>query len=188
MDRVDDYIWKQNIIPKKLCQQTIKEIAKKEWLKHLWYNNEKGSLNSEPNRECQMLRSTQVQQDTFAPYLIKALKEYQRIYSVYGGRSGVNWLNNLSALKFNKYHQGSMMRKHYDHIHSIFDGTKKGVPIISVIIQLNEGYKGAEFYLRDKEIPLKTGDVLFFPSNFMYWHEVKEIRKGIRYSIACWAW
>ena len=188
MDKVDDYIWKQNIIPKKLCHKTVKEISKTKWITHLWYNNEKGNLDSERTRESQMQPGNQVQQNTFAPYLIKALNEYQRTYSVYGGRSGVNWLNNLSVLKFNKYEKGSMMRKHYDHILDIFDGKKKGVPILSIIVQLNDGYKGAQFCLREKEIPLKAGDVLFFPSNFMYPHEVKEITKGVRYSIACWAW
>ena len=38
-----------------------------------------------------------------------------------------------------------------------------------------------------KEIPLKTGDILLFPSTFMYPHEVKEARKGTRYSFVSWA-
>ena len=29
----------------------------------------------------------------------------------------------------------------------------------------NDDYEGAEFYCRVKEIPLKTGDILLFPSN-----------------------
>ena len=194
MDKVEDYIWKQNIIPKELCQKTIEEIEKQRWTKHLWYSNEKDikgrdrfTLQSSKSHASQMYAGTQVQQDTFAPYLIKALREYQRIYSVYEGRTGVDWLSCLSTLKFNKYENGGMMQKHYDHIRDIFDGKKKGVPIISIIVQLNEGYEGAEFCLRNKDIPLKTGDVLFFPSNFMYPHEVKKIKKGVRYSIACWA-
>ena len=80
-----------------------------------------------------------------------------------------------------------MMRKHYDHIHSIFDGKMKGVPIISIVANLNEDYEGAEFYCRGKEIPLKTGDILLFPSTFMYPHEVKEATKGTRYSFVSWA-
>ena len=187
MDKVEDYIWKQNIIPKELCQKTVKEIEKQKWIKHLWYYNEKENLDLDLSHTSQMSTGTQVQQDIFAPYLIKALKEYQRIYSVYEGRTGVDWLSCLSTLKFNKYENGGMMQKHYDHIRDIFDGKKKGVPIISIIVQLNEGYEGAEFCLRNKDIPLKTGDVLFFPSNFMYPHEVKKIKKGVRYSIACWA-
>ncbi len=79
------------------------------------------------------------------------------------------------------------MRKHYDHIHSIFDGKMKGVPIVSIVANLNEDYEGSEFMCREKEIKLKTGDILMFPSNFMYPHEVKETTKGVRYSFVSWA-
>ena len=51
----------------------------------------------------------------------------------------------------------------------------------------NEDYEGAEFYCRGRKIELKTGDILLFPSNFMYPHEVKEAKKGVRYSFVSWA-
>jgi len=71
------------------------------------------------------------------------------------------------------------MRKHYDHIHSIFDGKHKGVPILSLVGVLNEDYEGGEFIFNNThEVKLKTGDILMFPSNFMFAHEVKEITKG----------
>ena len=41
--------------------------------------------------------------------------------------------------------------------------------------------------LRDKEIKLKTGDILLFPSGIVYPHTVKETKKGIRYSFVSWA-
>jgi predicted 2-oxoglutarate/Fe(II)-dependent dioxygenase YbiX len=53
---------------------------------------------------------------------------------------------------------------------------------------LNEGYEGGEFLFSSKhEIPLKAGDMLVFPSNFMYPHEVKELTKGERYTFVAWA-
>ena len=41
--------------------------------------------------------------------------------------------------------------------------------------------------LRDKEIKLKTGDILLFPSGIVYPHKVNEIKKGTRYSFVSWA-
>ncbi len=80
------------------------------------------------------------------------------------------------------------MREHYDHIHSIFDGERKGIPILSIVGFLNDDYEGGEFlFSRKHEIPLKAGDILVFPSNFMYPHEVKEVTKGERYSFVAWA-
>ena len=40
---------------------------------------------------------------------------------------------------------------------------------------------------RGKKIKLMRGDILLFPSNFMYPHEVKEITKGVRFSFVSWA-
>ena len=57
----------------------------------------------------------------------------------------------------------------------------------TIVANLNDNYEGAEFYCRGKKIPLKTGDILLFPSTFMYPHEVKEATKGTRYSFVSWA-
>ena len=71
----------------------------------------------------------------------------------------------------------------YDHIHSLFDGQRKGIPILSILGVLNEGYEGGEFvFFQDYEVPLKAGDIMVFPSNFMYPHTVKELTKGERFT------
>ena len=54
-------------------------------------------------------------------------------------------------------------------------------------IFLNDNYEGGEFMIRGKEVKLIRGDILIFPSNFIYPHEVKDITKGIRYSFVSWA-
>ena len=36
------------------------------------------------------------------------------------------------------------------------------------------------------KVELKTGDLVMFPSNFMYPHSVQPILSGTRYSIVCW--
>ena len=60
-----------------------------------------------------------------------------------------------------------------------------GVGITSGFNRRN--YEGGEFMCREKKNKLIRGDILLFPSNFMYPHEVKEITKGIRYSFVSWA-
>ena len=63
----------------------------------------------------------------------------------------------------------------------------KGIPILSIVGLLNDNYEGGEFMIRGKEVKLIRGDILIFPSNFIYPHEVKDITKGIRYSFVSWA-
>ena len=187
MDKISDYIFVTNAIPGDLCESLIDECNKKEWKKHTWYDYGANQSGSEPEKELDVMNCTQDQQNKITPHLVKALEDYQIKYSTEGEKTYGPWLSKFSPIRFNKYVIGTTMRKHYDHIHSIFDGKMKGVPIISIVGQLNDDYEGAEFCCRDKEIKLKTGDILLFPSNFMYPHEVKEAKKGVRYSFVSWA-
>ena len=187
MSTIEDYIYVENHIPAELCKLLIDECNKKEWKKHTWNNYATGTFESEETKELDVMPCTQEQQNKITPYLVKALEKYQEKHSVPGDKTQGPWLTKFSPIRFNRYVVGTMMREHYDHIHSIFDGKMKGVPIISIVANLNEDYEGSEFYCRGKEIKLKTGDILLFPSNFMYPHEVKEATKGVRYSFVSWA-
>ena len=187
MNTIEDYIIVINSIPKKVCKELIDECNKKEWKKHTWNNYATGTFESEPEKELDIMPCTKEQQDKITLYLSKALEEYQNKCSTPGNKTQPPWLIKFSPIRFNKYEVGNTMRKHYDHIHSIFDGQMKGVPIVSIVANLNEDYKGGEFVCRDKKINLKTGDILMFPSNFMYPHEVKETTEGTRYSFVSWA-
>ena len=186
MKTIEDYISVKNYIPTEVCEELIDECNKKEWKKHTWNNYAAGTHNSEPTKELDVMPCTQEQQDKITPYLLKALEDYQIKVSVPGEKTQ-SFLTKFSPIRFNKYEVGTLMREHYDHIHSLFDGKMRGVPIVSIVANLNESYEGAEFYCRGKEIKLKTGDILLFPSNFMYPHEVKETTKGTRYSFVSWA-
>ena len=187
MNQIEDYIIVKNTISKDICQSLVEENNKKEWKKHTWNNYADGSNTSEPTKELDIMPCTREQQDKITPALVKALDEYQKIVSWEGEKTTGQWLTKFSPIRFNKYEVGTMMRRHYDHIHSIFDGKMKGVPIVSIVGNLNEDYEGSEFHCRGKEIRLKTGDILMFPSNFMYPHEVTECTKGTRYSFVSWA-
>ena len=81
------------------------------------------------------------------------------------------------------------MALHCDHIHSMFDGNRKGVPILSILGSLNNDYEGGELvFWRDKVVELKAGEIMIFPSNFLYPHEVRMVTKGTRYSFVSWSW
>jgi predicted 2-oxoglutarate/Fe(II)-dependent dioxygenase YbiX len=81
------------------------------------------------------------------------------------------------------------MEKHVDHIDSIFDGTVKGIPILSIIGLLNDDFEGGEIEMfEDTKIKLKAGEVLIFPSNFLYPHKVCPVTKGTRHSFVSWVY
>ena len=187
MSTIKNYIYVKNHIPKELCEELIKECNTRIWEKHKWNNYASGETSSEPTKELDVMPCTKEQQQKLTPYLVNALNEYQEKHGMKTGKTQGPWLSKFSPIRFNRYPVGTMMREHYDHIHSIFDGKMKGVPIVSIVANLNEDYEGSEFYCRGEKIELKTGDILLFPSNFMYPHEVRETTKGTRYSFVSWA-
>ncbi len=60
--------------------------------------------------------------------------------------------------------------------------------VLSVLLYLNDDYEGGEIEFRHSNIKFKPepGSVLFFPSNFLYVHEVYPVTKGPRYALPNW--
>ena len=96
-------------------------------------------------------------------------------------------IKETSFIRFNRYQVGTNMKMHHDHIHTLFDGEKKGVPILSILGLLNDDFEGGDFLMLDgKKVNLSAGDIILFPSNFLYPHAVTTITKGTRYSFVSW--
>ena len=188
MNNVDDYIITYNIIPKPLCRSLIKECDQSSWTKHKWSTyGQKESEQSAKEKELDVLNSTPEQFKSLGSLIMKALMLYQAKVSWREGHCQPPWIHRISQVRFNKYKKGTRMNMHYDHIQSLFDGKLKGIPIISVVGLLNDNYEGGEFICRGKEVKLVRGDILLFPSNFMYPHRVNELTDGTRYSFVSWA-
>lgn len=82
------------------------------------------------------------------------------------------------------------MKPHVDHITSLFDGSTKGVPVLSIVGLVNESEEGGEFFMNfkncKKQYLTSAGELLIFPSTFLYEHEVKPVKKGTRDSFVSW--
>ena len=63
-----------------------------------------------------------------------------------------------------------------------------GSRVLSVLLYLNDDYDGGEIEFRHSNLKFKpkAGSVLFFPSNFLYVHEVYPVTKGPRYALPNW--
>ena len=81
------------------------------------------------------------------------------------------------------------MKEHCDHIHDMFDGTRKGIPVLTVLGGLNNDYSGGDLvFFTDEVYELKAGQLMVFPSNFLFPHKVETVTEGTRYSFASWAY
>ena len=185
-----DYILHlNNWISKDICQKSIEELDKdNNWHRHNWVNSK--SYEIFHTKEEQLYMNT-----TYKLTYIKelydltwsALNKYIVLDKI-GGDYFKGW-KGFSEIRFNRYDKKQQITKHVDHIHSCFDGKTKGIPILSIVAVLNDNYEGGEFIMFDDyEIKFKAGDLIIFPSVFLYPHLVKPVKKGTRYSFVSWCY
>ena len=195
---IEKYVFvKQNFLDNEFCQYTIEKLNRLNiWEKHDWKeykpDQEQEHVSTSP--------SGKNEPEVIHPETsLKEINDFlvQKIFEValeYIDNLKFEWYkkgnaNSLTTLKFIKYSLNQTMKVHCDHIHDVFDGTRKGIPIFTIIGLLNDDYEGGNFVMfDDKKINTKEGDLIVFPSLFLFPHEVEQITKGIRYSYITWMW
>lgn len=182
-----DYVKIYKLLDEKRCAQIIEELNEGvEYTQHTFYDVSTGlSVNRSGNKELYISGSFIPSRQYVMEQIYSGLQNYMddMEFPWFG-----KW-NGYENVRWNKYPTNTLMAGHCDHIHSIFDGQRKGIPILTVLGQLNEDYEGGEFVMfEDEIITLKTGEVIIFPSNFMFPHRVDEVTKGTRHSFVSWAW
>jgi len=108
-------------------------------------------------------------------YSIKKYSEKHLLFSV----------QHITDFRINRYLKGGFMSSHVDNIHHSH-GQIYGYPQVSVLLFLNDDYKGGEFVVADRLYRPEKGSAIVFPSNFMFPHEAKKVTKGVRWSIITW--
>lgn len=190
MDKnLEKYIIKiENFLDKDTCKKGIKEIEKsKKWESHIFHN--------ERTRKYEKV-SGKYENDILVDGNLKLSKKIMDglWHSIKNYISGLDmpWFggwSGYSLIRYNRYHSKKKMALHCDHITTLFDGETRGIPILSCLGVLNDNYEGGDFIIcEDKRINFKTGDLIIFPSSFLYPHKVEPVTKGKRYSFISWVW
>ncbi len=188
---LSDYVKQyKSFLKEDICDKTILELNKLNsdlWNQHIFINSTNNTLvKLSGDQELSTLYSKEI---STKEIIMKEL--WTAIYN-YIIDLKFSWFDGWKAyseIRFNKYSENTKMAEHCDHIHFLFDGKEKGIPILSVLGILNNDYKGGEFIMFEKEeIKLNKGDLLIFPSIFLYPHKVEPITKGTRYSFISWVW
>ncbi len=178
----------RGIIPVDLCDYIIKDIETRNWEPHTWYNNKANAYGSEEKQELDVQGTTPELQQLLTPSILQAGTAYNQKYAYQGCERTKSIMTKFSVIRFNRYTGGQIMRQHHDHIHSLFDGKEKGIPVLSFILNFNDDYEGSDLYFwKDYIVKLFKGDIVMFPSLFLFPHGVTEAIKGTRYSAVSWA-
>ena len=170
-----------------VCKQTCEEIENAPWQQHTFYNPTDGSYNTRSgSKELDIAYGRGVSTQSHI------MQRIHDAYSEYLTRLQLPWFNSwsgFSEVRFNRYEESRLMAEHCDHIHSMFDGERKGIPTMTFLAALNDEYTGGEFVMwGDEVIPMGKGSALVFPSCFLYPHRVDPVINGIRYSCVSWSW
>jgi len=176
---LNDYIlvFKQ-VIPKHIRETSIVELKTLQWS----YNN-------------YMKEQTLYEKDI--QYTETRLETTEHICSIektcvdhYIKHIGFYWFNSYTGIdlpRYNKTETGKEIRQHSDLTHNVTDLTHPA--LLSVVGLLNNDFKGGEFIICDDlNMNLGAGDIIIFPSQFLYPHRVNEVTEGTRYSFASWVY
>ena len=173
-------------IDKKTCKKIVKDIKNIDWQKHNFYD---------PVGESFISRSGDKELDIgYTNKEIKNLvmKKIWESYLKYINDLNFSWFGGWQGhteVRFNRYEETKKMAEHCDHIHTIFDGQRRGIPTMTALGLLNDDFEGGEFVMfQDTIIPFNVGEIIIFPSCFLFPHRIDPVTKGTRFSFVSWAW
>jgi len=109
--------------------------------------------------------------------LDNAFDHYTNILYPFAAKNIKSRENSIHLLR---YEEGGHLPAHQD----------QGVSsrVLSSVMYLNDNYEGGEIEFKQSGVKIKpeAGSIIFFPSNFLYVHEVYPITSGSRYSMPHW--
>ncbi len=179
-NKLMDYVMVDNVFTPEECQTYMNKLVLNYWQPHRWYQNTSSKyLNRKDFNVTYDVEVQNMMKDSVMKFAAKYFNEF---------RDGGDLEGQFSGVRFNKYEMGESIKPHVDHIHSLFDGQKRGIPVLSFVGVFNDDYEGGEFMLCNQKIDLKQGDCVLFPSIFLYPHEVTPVTKGTRHSWVLWSW
>lgn len=186
-NQLEEFIKIYPSLNNEFCKKIITELKDASWQQHFFYNpylsiNHNVSGNKELDISYSDIPSKEELKKKIWETIGKYISDLNKPY--YNSWSG------FTNIRFNKYKESRLMALHCDHISDIFDGERKGIPTLTVLGLLNDDFDGGEFLMfnDEKQINLKIGDIIIFPSIFLYPHKVAPVTKGTRNTFVAWVW
>ena len=184
--KLDDFImYVKDFIDPEFCEAVLDEYVETD----LWDVTLTGSGHDPYARKCQYIpisddnvknECNTEERTELDDYLFDRVAELIERYREVHSRYDIE-IEEDTGYELLKYEVGDFFVEHTDSF-------KENPRALTVIFALNDEYEGGElaFFSREKVYKLNVGDVIVFPSNFMYPHEILPVTKGTRFSIITW--
>lgn len=180
---IGDYIAVyNNALSNDLCDQIIKEYSDDEYENSITFDERD---NYRTNKQVSISEDFVIEQN---PKVRKYIDD--KIFELLTSNINNYFLRFLSSVTdlndegyhLLKYDIGEFYNEHVDAC------GQNSIRTLSCSIILNDDYEGGKlkFFNGNYEVEAKKGDMILFPSNFMFPHQVTPVTKGVRYSIVTW--
>ena len=171
-DLADYIIHLKRRVPAGLCDRIVKTAESS----NLWKVATVGQGEVSPNRQCHAvnLGEWRALDAEFFTFVTQVLSHYRSKFPY----ADVNHDTGYNVLRY----------RETDHFKEHVDAYETSPRVVSCSVDLNEDYEGGEFAFFGSSVTysLGKGDVLLFPSNFLYPHQILPVTAGTRYSIVTW--
>lgn len=193
MDKLIDFVRIENAIPEEFCDEIVKEISNNpHWGTHSYHPGfNRPTVTHFPPTEFEFLDAEEQLSLKLMPYVERVMRSYNTFinqnnsFEGYDSETGVT---TCTPIRFNRCRIHTLVEAHHDHIHELFGKGNKSIPSVSVVGLLNDSFTGGEFVMfKDTDMKLKKGDIIVFPSNYLYPHRVEKVKSGVRVSFVTWA-
>lgn len=185
-----DYILEaRKFIPSSICKKIIAYFD--QGLKDAEITNRKGGTNANKKiRNCTTSYLLSLPEVSFGQrlvlnYIKSRLYDVGEAYRKKHPQFRLKDLNQIDLLKYeaNEYDAG--------YTYHVDASGKTAKRIVSMSICLNNDFDGGEFKFLlpngdEIQYPQNVGDLIMFPSNFMFPHQVNKITRGTRYALIAW--
>lgn len=189
LNKLTDYLYVfRNAFSGSFCDELVRDHREtSDWIEHSYVGADGKSMRNEKE-----ILNTNLK-EKYAPEISNKINELVNAYALrYYTKTKLPapTPSKYSIPRINRYVTGSKMNPHHDNIVTLFDA-RVGSPALTILIGLNDenvDYTGGELFLFDNlKVTLNKGDVLIFPSAFMFPHRVDVVASGERWSIVSWA-
>ena len=184
---LNDYIKVYKVFDDSTCDMTVELLKSVKWKDHDFLHADGTYAKRVGDKELSVSYDILPTTQTFMTGIYPTIQKY---YDEFKFPWFDSW-QGYSQVRWNRYNENTMMDLHCDNITDLFDGTRRGIPMLSIVGQLNspDDYTGGEFVMfEDSKVELQKGEIVIFPSNFLYPHRVQLVNSGTRYSFVSWVW
>lgn len=183
---LDHFIWHgKEFIDPEFCDKILEEYVPTSY----WEQTLTGSGHDPQARKCEYIpisdqgvieEENEEQRRDMDNHLFEIVKDIIESYQQQHPEFDLE-IQEDSGYELLKYEVGDFYIQHSDSF-------KQEPRALTVIMSMNDAYEGGEIAMFNRELVYKldAGDVLVFPSNFMYPHEIMPVTEGTRYSIITW--